>query len=53
MKPRRVVAKVEWHPGVLYLRVGVIVSNMARPAGLDWPEAAPYPQPFAQQLVNG
>ena len=31
-KPRRVVAKVEWHPGELYPRVGYIVSNMARPA---------------------
>jgi hypothetical protein len=31
-KPRRVVAKVEWHPGELYLRVGFIVTNMARPA---------------------
>jgi Transposase DDE domain group 1 len=32
-KPRRVVAKVEWHPGELYPRVGFIVTNMARPAG--------------------
>jgi Transposase DDE domain group 1 len=31
-KPRRVVAKVEWHPGELYPRVGYIVTNMARPA---------------------
>ena len=31
-KPRRVVAKVEWHPGELYPRVGFIVTNMARPA---------------------
>jgi hypothetical protein len=31
-KPRRVVAKLEWHPGELYLRVGFIVTNMARPA---------------------
>jgi hypothetical protein len=30
--PRRVVAKVEWHPGELYPRVGFIVTNMARPA---------------------
>src|SRR5271170_3649274 len=29
---RRVVAKVEWHPGELYPRVGLIVTNMARPA---------------------
>jgi Transposase DDE domain group 1 len=27
-----VVAKVEWHPGELYPRVGFIVTNMSRPA---------------------
>ena len=32
MKPRRVIAKVEWHPGELYPRVGFIVTNMARRA---------------------
>ena len=26
------VAKVEWHPGELYPRVGFIVSNLTRPA---------------------
>jgi hypothetical protein len=31
-KPRRGVAKVEWHPGELYPRVGFIITNMARPA---------------------
>ncbi len=31
-KPRRVVAKVEWHPGDLCPRVGFIVTNLARPA---------------------
>ena len=31
-KPRRIVAKVEWHPGELYPRVGFIVTNLARPA---------------------
>jgi hypothetical protein len=31
-KPRRVVAKVEWHAGELYPRVGFIVTNLARPA---------------------
>ena len=31
-KPRRVVAKVEWHPGELYPRVGFIITNLARPA---------------------
>jgi hypothetical protein len=30
--PHRVVAKVEWHPGELYLRVGFIVTNLSRPA---------------------
>jgi hypothetical protein len=29
--PRRVIAKVEWHPGELYPR-GFIVTNMSRPA---------------------
>jgi hypothetical protein len=29
---RRVVAKMEWHPGELYPRVGFIVTNMTRPA---------------------
>src|SRR5450759_511262 len=29
---RRVVAKVEWHPGELYPRVGFIVTNLSRPA---------------------
>jgi hypothetical protein len=31
-KPRRVIAKVEWHPEELYPRVGFIVTNMSRPA---------------------
>jgi hypothetical protein len=31
-KLRRVVAKVEWHPGELYPRVGFIVTNLERPA---------------------
>ena len=31
-RPRRVVAKVEWHPGELYPRVGFIVTNMTRSA---------------------
>ena len=30
--PRRVVAKVEWHPGQLYPTVGFIVINLSRPA---------------------
>jgi hypothetical protein len=28
-KPRRVVAKVEWHPGELYPGVGFLVTNIA------------------------
>src|SRR5262249_7577570 len=32
-KPRRVVAKVEWHPGELYPRVGFMAPNLPRPAG--------------------
>src|SRR5450759_3873491 len=31
-KPRRVIAKVEWHPGELVPRVGFIVTNLSRPA---------------------
>jgi hypothetical protein len=31
-KPRRVVAKVEWHSGEIYPRVGFIITNLARPA---------------------
>jgi len=31
-RPRRVIAKVEWHPGELYPRVGFIVTNLTRPA---------------------
>ena len=34
-KPRRVVAKVEWHQGELFPRVGFIVTNMsAKPKGV-------------------
>jgi Transposase DDE domain group 1 len=31
-KPRHVVAKVEWHPGELYPRLGFIITNLARSA---------------------
>ena len=31
-KKRRVIAKIEWHPGELYPRVGFIVTNLSRPA---------------------
>jgi hypothetical protein len=30
-RPRRVVAKVEWHKGELFPRVGFIVTNLTRP----------------------
>jgi Transposase DDE domain group 1 len=65
-KPRRVVAKVEWHPGELYPRVGFIVTNMARPAEnvgdiiLDMPRkfdmvdsirSYPCPGPFLPPLI--
>jgi hypothetical protein len=33
-KVRRVVAKVEWHPGELHSRVGFIVTNLSRSAEL-------------------
>jgi hypothetical protein len=31
-KPRRVAAKMEWHNGELFPRVGFIVTNLSRPA---------------------
>jgi hypothetical protein len=30
-KPRRVAAKIEWHPGELYPRIGFIVTTLSRP----------------------
>ena len=35
-KPRRVVAKVEWHPGELIPRVGFIATNMNLLEHLPW-----------------
>ena len=32
MRPRHVAAKIEWHWGELYSRVGFMVTNTARPA---------------------
>jgi len=32
-KPRRVVAKIEWHHGELFPRIGFVVSNSRLPAG--------------------
>jgi hypothetical protein len=31
-RPRRVMARVEWHQGELYSRVGLIVTNLSRPS---------------------
>ena len=31
-RPRRVVAKVEWHQGELFPRVGFVVTNLSLPA---------------------
>jgi hypothetical protein len=33
-KPRRVIAKIEWHPGELFPKVGFIVTNL--PMDPDW-----------------
>lgn len=33
-KPRRVIAKIEWHPGELFPKVGLIVTSM--PMDPDW-----------------
>jgi hypothetical protein len=33
-KPRRVIAKVEWHPGELFPRIGFVVTNL--PMDPDW-----------------
>ena len=33
-KPRRVIAKIDWHPGELFPKVGFIVTNM--PMDPDW-----------------
>lgn len=34
VKPDRVVAKIEWHPGELFSRVGFVVTNL--PMEPDW-----------------
>ena len=26
------MAKIEWHPGELYPRIGIIITNLTRPA---------------------
>ena len=33
LKPRRVVAKIEWHRGELFPRIGFVVTNSRLPAG--------------------
>jgi len=41
--PRRVVGKVEWHPGEIYPRVGFILTNLSRPAEETVSVARGYP----------
>ena len=48
------IAKVEWHPGELYPRVGFVVTNMSRPAERRslWKAArpaAPVPAPALRE----
>ncbi|MGA9459096.1 MAG: transposase, partial [Desulfobaccales bacterium] len=31
-RPRRVVVKIEWHPGELFPRIGFVVTNSRLPA---------------------
>ena len=42
---RRVVAKVEWHPGELYPRVGFIVTNLDQPFSVWLPSMINAAQP--------
>jgi Transposase DDE domain group 1 len=49
-KARRVVAKVEWHPGELCPRVGFIVTNMTRPA--EWVVAFYNQRGTAEQWIR-
>jgi Transposase DDE domain group 1 len=49
-KPRRVIAKVEWHPGELYPRIGFIVTNMSRPA--EWVVAFYNKRGTAEQWIK-
>ncbi len=46
---RRVVAKVEWHPGELCPRVGFIVTNLSRPA--EWVVAFYNQRGKAEQFI--
>lgn len=47
---RRVVAKVEWHPGELYPRVGFVVTNLSRPA--EWVVAFYNQRGTAEQWIK-
>ena len=47
-KPCRVVAKVDWHPGKLYPRVGSIVTNLARPSASSPSTTNPAPATSAR-----
>jgi len=48
--PRRVVAKVEWHPGELFPRVGFVVTNM--PMEPDWMFAFYNQRGTAEQYIK-
>jgi hypothetical protein len=52
-KPRRVVAKVEWHLGELYPRVGFIVTARASNVGVDGPRRHRLCQRSLQISDNG
>ncbi|HRW60967.1 MAG TPA: IS1380 family transposase, partial [Defluviicoccus sp.] len=49
-RKRSVVAKVEWHPGELYPRVGFIVTNLSRPA--EWVVAFYNHRGTAEQYIK-
>jgi hypothetical protein len=51
-KSRRVVAKVEWHPGELYPRVGFIVTNLAPPLCLADEAGTAHPVAGKPQLLG-
>ena len=46
------VAKVEWHPGELYPRVGFIVTNLSRPAVHVWRNAFYNQRGKAEQYIK-
>jgi hypothetical protein len=50
-KPRRMVAKVEWHQGELYPRVGFLVTSLNRPA--EWVSKFYNGRGTAEQWIRG